>query len=271
MKEEIEKIINSSTVNGNKFWARTDGDIHAPAGYSTIDILNTLGDLGIKYDQYPVIADTIDFVFTYYDESGCFRYSPKSSKLPCITARLLTAFGRLGYSDDRLEVCYQKLLNTQEEDGGWRCNTVKLGKSPSTDASNPGTTLYVLDAFHHRNNSEKDILKLEKGVIFLLSHWQSKLPLGPCSFGIGTNFQKIEYPLIRYNLLYYCHVLSRFKVSLDSDYFQEAISLITDKAEDGKIKPENPHRLWREFSFAQKDKESQMATKKYQEILNNLA
>lgn len=271
MTEEIEKIIKSPTVNGGNFWARTDGDIHAPAGFSAIDVLNTLGDLGVGHDQYPVIRKTIDFIFSCYDGSGCFKYNPKSAKLPCITARILTAFGRLGYSDDRLEACYQRLLSTQEQDGGWRCNTVKLGKAPSTDASNPGTTLYVLDAFHYRKNSEEDILKLEKGVLFLLNHWKTRLPLGPCQFGIGTNFLKIEYPMIRYNLLYYCCVLSRFKASLDNECFQEAFSLIRNKAENGKIKPENPHKSWRKFSFAQKDKESRMATKRYHEILDNIA
>jgi hypothetical protein len=269
MDSEIEAILNSSTNNGGRFWARTDGDIHAPAGYSTIDVLNTLGDLGVKYTDSDVVAKAVDYLFTYCHSSGCFRYNRKSAKLPCITARIVTACGRLGYTDKRLDACYRYFLDTQQEDGGWRCNTVKIGKSPTTDASNPGTTLYVLDAFLYRKNSEGEIHQIEKGVRFLLNHWDSRIPLGPCRFGIGSTFLQTEYPLLRYNLLYYCYVLSRYRAAITDKRFLEAVAILKTKVKDGYLINENPHRAWREFSFAQKGKVSKMGTRKYQEIIES--
>ncbi|MBN2051731.1 MAG: hypothetical protein JW760_14870 [Spirochaetales bacterium] len=269
MDPEIESILASSGRNGGQFWARTDGNIHAPAGFSTLDVLNTLGDLGVKYTDSDVIIEAIDFLFTYYQPDGCFRYNVKSSKLPCITASILTACGRLGYWNERLEACYRRFLETQEDDGGWRCNTVKLGKSPVTDASNPGTTLYVLDAFLYRENSADEMRQLERGVRFLLDHWDSRVPLGPCQFGIGSTFLKPEYPMLRYNILYYCYVLSKYRAAIPDKRFREAVEVLKTKVTDGNLMNENPHRAWSHYSFARKGAASEPAAKKYVEILES--
>jgi hypothetical protein len=266
---EIKKIIVSSGINGARCWAREDGDIHAPAGYSTIDVLSTLGDLGVKYGDYEEVREAVDFVFRYYSREGSFRYNEKSSKLPCITARIMTAFGRLGYSDERVENCYSSLLKSQEQDGGWRCNTVKIGKSKATDASNPGTTLYVLEAFSFRKNTKGELEKLEKGAQFLLKHWETKAPLGPCAFGIGTTFMKTEYPMLRYNILFYCHTLSKYKKAGSDPRFKKAVRELESRLVDGNLVVENPHKSWQGFAFARKGSPSAEATKKYRGIVVN--
>lgn len=271
LNEEIESIIGTHETNGSRLWARSDGDIHAPSGFSTIDVLSTLGDLGVRFDDHPVIRDAVDFVFGYYRTEGVFKYRPDGYIIPCITARILVALRRLGCGDERLEACYDRLLRTQQPDGGWRCNTVRLGKSAATDASNPGTTLYVLEAFSFRKNSTDELSRLTRGVDFLLQHWETRKPLGPCEFGIGTIFMKMEYPLLRYNILYYCHTLSKYDRSRSDGRFQEAVSVLSRKAsESGLLIIENPHRTWRSYSFAQKDKSSPPATSKYNAIVNSI-
>ncbi len=267
----IKKILNRQHDNGGPYWSRKDGDIHAPFGFSTIDTLFVLGEIGYSIIDSLIIKNAVDFLFTYQTPEGCFKYSPKSSKLPCLTARIVAGLGRLGLSDDsRIENSFQWMLSNQWNDGGWRCPTVKLGKSTLTDASNPGTTLYVLDAFRFRNNTDNDIKKLNKGVDFLLQHWEIRQPVGPCSFGIGKNFMKIEYPFLRYNLFYYVYVLSFYKIALKDKRFIEALTMLNNKTKNEKIIPENPHKAWKEFDFAQKGIESKIATKRWSEIKNNL-
>ncbi|MBN1472660.1 MAG: hypothetical protein JW925_12835 [Syntrophaceae bacterium] len=269
IKDEIKNIICLSEVNGGYYWARHDGNIHAPYGFSTIDVLNTLGDIGLHAADSKIVLDAIEFIFTYFDEKGCFKYSPKSSKLPCITALILTAFGRLGYKKDkRIQKCYQYLLETQQKDGGWRCNTVKLGKSPATDSSNPGTTLYVLDAFRFKTNIKDYISQLDKGVLFLLKHWDTRTPLGPCEFGIGKRFLSIEYPFLRYNLFYYVYVLSKYNSAHKDERYKDALNTLIMKTRDNKIFPETPHKSWQQYSFAQKNKYSEIATKRFKEIMS---
>ncbi len=267
----IEKILQRQNDNGGQFWSRIDGDIHAPHGYSTIDTLNVLGELGATHQDYQIILKAIEFVLTYQTLDGSFKYSKTSSKLPCMTARILSATGRLDFPiDERIEKSYQQLLETQWADGGWRCNTVKLGKSPLTDASNPGTTLYVLDAFRFRDNSLKDTKQLEKGVDFLLQHWEVKEPVGPCTFGIGSRFMKIEYPFLRYNLFYYVYILSFFDTAKNDERFLEAFELLKSKTKDNMLIPENPHRAWNKFEFAKRGQISKIGTKRWLEIKDNI-
>lgn len=268
LKDEIDSILSTSEINDGKFWTRKDGDIHAPHGFSTIDVLNTLGEIGLKYNESKMVQDTINFIFSYLDDNGCFKYSPKSSKLPCITARIITGLGRLGYvHDPKLENCYKYLHQTQQEDGGWRCATAKIGKSPETDASNPGTTLYVLDAFRFRSNSQAVNEKLDNGVLFLLNHWETRKPLGPCEFGIGSRFLSIEFPFLRYNLFYYVYVLSFYKIAQKDKRFIDAKNFLIKKSKNNEIYPDNPHKSWNKYSFAQKNKKSEIATKLFLEIL----
>ncbi len=269
--KEIKSIFDRQNDNGGEFWSREDGDIHAPNGYCTIDTLNVLGELDATVKEYPILNQIIDFIFDYQTSDGCFKYSNTSSKLPCMSARILSTIGKLKVNDDkRTEKSYEQLLETQWSDGGWRCNTVKMGKSALTDASNPGTTLYVLDAFRFRNNNLKELTKLNKGIDFLLQHWKIRQPFGPCGHGIGSRFFQIEYPFLRYNLFYYVYVLSFYDFAIKDDRFQDAYKSLLVKIQDGNIIPENPHRSWQKFNFAKKGKISQLATKRWSEIEMNI-
>ena len=185
---DIQKIIDRQQYNGGKFWSRSDHNIYAPYGSSTIDTLFVLGELGLNHKDFSTIEKAIDFIFAYQSRQGSFTVTPKGSPLPCTTARIISALGQLGVaSDSRLEKSFNWLLETQWDDGGWRCATVKFGKSPLTDASNPGTTLYVLDAFRFRNNNIREINKLNKGVDFLLQHWEIRQPIRPVTLGSDTD------------------------------------------------------------------------------------
>ncbi len=267
----INEILNRQNHNGGQFWSREDGDIHAPSGFSTIDTLSVLGEIGYSINDKPQIADAVDFIFAYQTSEGSFKYSKKSSKLPCLTARIIAALGRLGLKNDpRVEKSYEWLIDTQRNDGGWRCATVKLGKSPLTDTSNPGTTLYVLDAFRFRDNTSEMIEKLNKGADFLLQHWEIRQPIGPCNFGIGSRFMKIEYPFLRYNLFYYVYILSFYEKAKNDQRFKEAFKQLKDKTKNDKLIPESPHKAWQKFDFAKKGQISEMGTKRWNEIKNNI-
>jgi hypothetical protein len=226
-----------------------------------------LGSLGAKAADHKVIREAVEFVLSYCGEGG-FPYGPKSSRLPCIAARILAALGRLGYVDRRLESCYEELLEAQRPDGGWRCATVRLGKSPDTDASNPGTTLYALDAFLYRDNGARERETLDRGVDFLLGHWDIRRPLGPCEFGIGTTFLKAEFPMIRYNLLYYCYVLSKYDSARRDRRYEEAVRALRGKSKDGGLVNENPHKKWQCYGFARKGEVSESATALVADILS---
>ena len=104
MDSALAAILGRQGDNGGPFWSRHDGDIHAPAGFSTIDVLGVLGDLGGRVDDESEIAAAAQFVLDRQTEDGAFRYSVKSSKLPCFAGRITAALCRVGVDpgDDRL-------------------------------------------------------------------------------------------------------------------------------------------------------------------------
>jgi hypothetical protein len=269
MNTVVKDLLAQSKFNGGTVWDRHDGSIYNPIGFSTMEILSVLGDIGFDYEKEKIINEALKKVIGYYDNKAKqFKYSEKSSKLPCISAKIVATLQKLKYDFQYFEDCYQYFLDTQQKDGGWRCATVKLGKSPETDASNPGTTLYVLDAFRYRNNSEKDIIQLNNGIGFLLDHWITKKPLGPCEFGIGTTFLKTEYPFIRYNIFYYAYILSFYSKAIDDKRFKEILKILLDKETNTGIRIENPHKSWKDILY-KNGLECDLANMKFFELKKN--
>lgn len=269
----ISDIIAGQFVNGGPHWSRVDGNIHAPAGFSTIDVLGVLGELGATADNHPEIAEAVEFVLGYQCPDGAFRYARSSSKLPCITGQVLASLGRVGaVGDSRCARSFSWLQQTQAADGGWRCATAKIGRSPETDASNPGATLFVLDAFRYRNNrTPTERVMLDGAVDSLLRHWETRVPIGPCRFGIGSRFLRVEYPFLRYNLFYYVYVLSHYPTARKDRRFTAALRELASHLHAEQLIVDAPHARWRAYAFAREGRPSAPATARWREIQANLA
>jgi len=95
--------------------------------------------------------------------------------------------------------------------------------------------------------------------------------MGPCAFGIGTLFNKIEYPFFRYNLFFYLYVLSFYPSARKSPRFRQALKALETKLVDGQVVVENPNRGIAKLAFCRKGEPSRAATKRYREIVKNLA
>lgn len=91
---------------------------------------------------------------------------------------------------------------------GWRCNKFSFGKDPETEYSNPFPTLTVLSVFRYSDYLNKEPA-FDKAVDFLLEHWIIRKPIGPCHYGIGTQFMQVEYPFCNYNLFAYVYISGR--------------------------------------------------------------
>ena len=265
---DIEAILAKRHHNGADLWATADKRICKGSPFSTLESALMLTEL--MPASAPVMKDVAGLMLGLWRHDGRFQIAPQGALYPCHTAGVARALCRLGYAhDNRLQKTFEQLLEIQHEDGGWRCNTYKFGRGPETNYSNPGTTLAVLDAFrftHWLNNDER----LDNAVETLLNHWETRKPLGPCHYGIGALFMKVEYPFFRYNLFFYVYVLSFYKRARNDDRFLDALNVLKSKTVNGKIVVENPNRKLANFSFCKKGEPSELATKRYHEILNNL-
>jgi hypothetical protein len=176
----------------------------------------------------------------------------------------------MGYSSDaRIEKTFQHLLNTQYTDGGWRCNKFSFGHGPETEHSNPMPALTALNAFRFSDYLNKEPL-LDKAVDFLLEHWVTRKPIGPCHYGIGTLFMQVEYPFGNYNLFQYVYVLSFYERAKKDKRFQEALKTLQSKLLNGEIVVERVVPKLGKLSFCKKGEPSSLGTKRYHEIIENI-
>lgn len=268
-QSDIAFLLAHRGDNGADFWATPEGNLAKGGPFSTLEAAYILSELGLDPGD-PALCGAAALFWNAQRNDGRFQLVPKSSIFPCQTifvARTLCALGCA--ADPRLEKTYSHLLETQHTDGGWRCKKFFFGHGPETEFSNPGPTLTALDVFRHTPYANSDE-RLDRTVQFLLGHWETRAPLGPCHYGIGTLFHQVTYPFSNYNLFYYVHVLSFYNAAKRDPRFLDALGVLQSKLRDGQIVVERPHLKLRELSVCRKGEVSELATERYREILNNL-
>ena len=266
---DIAFLLSHRGDNGADFWATPEGNLVKGGPFSTLEAAYILSELGLDpTDSALVGAATL--LWHAQRDDGRFSLVPKSSIYPCQTIFAARTLCALGFSaDPRLEKTYSHLLETQHSDGGWRCKKFFFGHGPETEWSNPGPTLTALDVFRHTPCANFD-KRLDQTVEFLLRHWETRAPLGPCHYGIGTLFHQVTYPFSNYNLFYYVYVLSFYSAAKRDPRFLDALGVLQGKLKDGQIVVERPHLKLRTLSVCQKGEVSVLATERYLEILKNL-
>lgn len=275
-QQDVAVILSKRHENGSDHWATPDGRWGVGSPFATLDCILMLHELGMPKSD-PILKGAAACILDMATEDGRFRPTPKGAIYPCHTANAARVLCRLGYAKDkRLQRTFDYLFDIQHDDGGWRCNTVKLGRSEVTDASNPGVTLNVLDAFRFTPLVNQD-RRLDKAVRSLIAHWKTRVPLGPCSFGIGSRFMQVEYPFFRYNLFSYVYVLSFFRAAGRTKAFKDALGilqskLVTDnRLVGGQVVVEHTNRGLAALAFCKKGQPSRLATKRFREILKNVS
>ncbi len=219
----------------------------------------------------PILKDATALIFSTWQEDGRFRVYPKGCIYPCHTIIAANTLCHMGFASDvKLQKTFGHLLSIQHSDGGWRCNKYSFGRGAETEYSNPFPTLMALDTFRFTDYCNKETA-LDNAVDFLLEHWRIRKPIGPCHYGIGALFMQIEYPFRNYNLFLYVYVLSFYKKAKKDKRFLEAFEALKSKMAYGQIVVERVVPKLTGLSFCEKGKTSELATKRYYEIVENLS
>jgi len=267
---DVDAILARRHDNGADFWATSDGRLAVGDPFSTLTSLVVLHELKVPR-THEAVHGALELVCGAWRTDGRFRLAPGGAIYPCATAAAARVLCRFGHARDaRMPRTLAHFLDTQHEDGGWRCNKFPFGRGPETRFSNPGVTLGVLDVFRfteHLNTNPA----LDRAVDSLLEHWVVRRPTGPCHFGIGTLFLQVEFPFLRYNLFNYVYVLSFYGRARGDRRFQEALRLLQSKLDvRGQVIVERPNRRLAGLSFCAAGRPSELATARYREILRNL-
>lgn len=223
--------------------------------------LATLADFGLRRDDERITA-LAERIFAAQAEDGGFLHggfdhtkSWNTRPYECLTHVMTYALTRFGYLDDpRLKRAYQQLTAWQRLDGGWHPNELNLSGNPREgEPSCPFGTMNVLRAVgvHPELRNEEVTYRAAD---YLLQCWTRRAePFRPVGFGIGSTWDKVQYPFVQYQLLKMVDTLSMFpRIRTDARY-QEIVNRLKSKQNtQGGWVPEGVNRPWSMFDFGQK-------------------
>jgi hypothetical protein len=267
---DVEAVLARRHDNGADFWASADGRLSVGDPFSTLTSLLVLHELKVAR-THEAVRGALELIRGAQRDDGRYRLAPGGALYPCATAAAARVLCRFGQARDHsLPRTLVHLLETQHDDGGWRCNKFSYGRGPETEFSNPGVTLSVLDVFRFTDHLNRNP-DLDRAVDSLLDHWVVRRPMGPCHFGIGTLFMQVEFPFLRYNLFNYVYVLSFYDRAKDDPRYLEALRALESRLDArGRVVVERPNRRLAELSFCATGRPSDLATARYREIVKNL-
>jgi hypothetical protein len=166
-------------------------------------------------------------------------------------------------NDPRVQRAVDHLLSLVEEDG-WRCVAApELGKfrGPGRkDDPCPIANVYALKALSQLPELI-DCPAAHTGTEMLLAHWERQAERKIYLFGIGSDFRKLKYPFVWYDILHVTEVLSRFPfVHADPRFHQMAETIAAQADEDGRYTAASMYQVWKGWSFADKKNPSPWLT-----------
>jgi hypothetical protein len=99
----------------------------------------------------------------------------------------------------------------------------------------------------------RDSAATRAGVEMLLWHWEHQRERKVYMFGIGTDYRKLKYPFVWYDILHVVDVLSQFPFAHGDPRFRKMVETVIAQAdEEGRYKATSMYRAWKGWPFADK-------------------
>jgi hypothetical protein len=262
---------------------------HNDAGHP-IYKFSTLADFGVKAND-PGMQSGIEAVMAHQSPEGAFQTPMNIPEtrggtgedtwmwMLCDAPTLLYALLAMGLGDD--ELCPEQGPEPVEgpaegrvqravdhlvglvDDNGWRCIVApefKFRGPGRKDDPCPMVNVYALKALAQVPRL-LDSPATRTGAEMLLWHWEHQSERKIYLFGIGTDFRKLKYPFVWYDILHVVDVLSRFPFVHADPRFQEMVETVTAQADEkGRYTASSMYRAWKGWSFADKKNPSPWLT-----------
>jgi hypothetical protein len=239
----------------------------------------TLADFGVQVSdaaQLEGLEVGVEAVLAHQSPAGAFQtvvLIPKRfggsgegawTWVMCDAPTLLYALLGLGLAGDPRTQRAVDHLTSMVEESGWRCAAApELGKfrGPGRrDDPCPVVNVYALKALTQVPGSGSHPA-VRSGAEMLLWHWQIQAERKLYLFGIGTDFRKLKYPYVWYNLLHVTEVLSRYPHVHGDARFRQMLDALTIQADaEGRFTATSMYRAWKDWSFANKKEPSPWLT-----------
>jgi hypothetical protein len=237
--------------------------------------LSTLADFGIKAEDAGM-SNAIELVMSHQSREGPFQVVVNIPKafggtdedqwtwMLCDSPTLLYALLSYGLGEDaRVKQAVDHLIEKVDENG-WHCGAAEeLGRFRGPGKKEdpcPIANVYALKALSLRGDLvESNVVHV--GLEMLLGHWERQNERKFYLFGIGTDFRKLKYPFVWYDILHVVDVLSRFPSVHKDPRFIEMVEAIEVQSDEGhRYTASSMYRAWKEWSFANKKQPSAWLT-----------
>ena len=255
---------------------------HNDAGHP-LHKLSTLADFGLRARPPetggtgdPGIATAAERVLAHQSPDGAFQSLisiPKAfggddqdhwAWVLCDAPTLVYALLAMGLGNDpRVGRAVDHLVSLVEENG-WRCVAApELGRfrgpGRKTDPC-PIANVYALKALAQAPE-RPDSPAAHAGAEMLLRHWELRAEIKPYLFGAGTDYRKLKYPFVWYDILHVTEVLSRFPFARGDPRLKEMAAAIAAQADgQGRFTAGSMYQAWKGWSFADKKNPSPWLT-----------
>jgi len=232
-------------------------------------------ELGLRQNN-PGMAEVISAVIAHQDPDGPFQLrsivpvhfggtgEESYSWALCDAPLVLYALARFGLSDHpAIQKGVQYLVSLARENG-WPCAVARemgsfRGPGRKEDPC-PFATLIMLRLL----SAFPDLLDspaARQGASSLLDLWEKRRERHPYIFYMGTDFCKLKYPLVWYDILHVTSVLSQFPWLAGDPRLVEMREIMRAKADArGRYTIESAWQVWKEQEFGQKKTPSRALT-----------
>jgi len=237
--------------------------------------LSTLADFGLRAND-PGMKEAVGAVLTRQSRESAFQTLVNVARsfggtgedtwswMLCDAPTLLYVLLAMGLADDhRVQRALDHLVELAD-DNGWRCVVApELGKfrGPGRKADPcPIVNVYALKALA-QVPALLESPAARAGAEMLLRHWEHQRERKIYMFGIGTDFRKLKYPFIWYDILHVVDTLSRYPfVRQDSRFLEMVVTIIAQADGDGRYTASSAYQAWKGWSFADKKNPSPWLT-----------
>ncbi len=247
---------------------------HNDAGHP-LHALSTLADFGLRAGD-PGLKAVLRDALSHQSPEGAFQslvnISPAYggsgedawSWVLCDAPTVLHAVLAMGLGGDRRVQQALDHLASLARDNGWPCAAApELGKFRGPGRKSdpcPIANLAALKALAHLP-ALADSPAARAGVEMLLGHWERRGDAKMYLFGIGTDFRKLKYPFVWYDILHVTDVLSRFESARRDPRFRDMLQAMAAQADaEGRFTAGSMYQAWKGWSFADKKRPSPWLT-----------
>ncbi len=229
--------------------------------------VSTLADFGLQIDD-PGINSIVDSIVAHQSAEGAYQSTilipkhfggsgePQLSWVLCDAPTLLYSLISFSQPDYGAFNAGLSHLTGLVQENGWRCSaSPDLGKFRGPGRREdpcPIANVYALKALA-LVPEYSDSAATRIGAETILYHWEIQKERKFYLFGIGTDFRKIKYPFVWYDILHVMDVLSRFTYLYQDPRYLDMLETLVNLSEDGeRYTAGSMYRAWKGWSFADK-------------------